>query len=150
VRPQRELVAPLTVLLVEDNPADVRLLCETLKDGHVYVDFEVARDGIEALQILEATRADNLPDLILLDLNLPRKNGFEVLEEIKRNELLRHIPIVILTTSDAAKDRIRCTEFEAAAFITKPVELGEFIDTVRTVDDFWLAVVPRPAGKDND
>jgi two-component system, chemotaxis family, response regulator Rcp1 len=150
MRPQRAPVTPLKVLVVEDNPADIRLLSETLKEGHIFIDFEVARDGIDALLALEGTDPDNLPNLILLDLNLPGKNGFEVLKEIKKIEGLRHIPIVILTTSDTAKDKIRCFESDAAAFITKPVALDEFIETITDVDDFWLTVVRRPNGTDND
>ncbi len=136
---------PLRVLLVEDNPADARLVQETLKEGRLLVELTVARDGFEALQILGNTKPAELPDLVLLDLNLPRKSGFEVLEEIKANELLRSIPIVIMTTSDADKDVVRSYNLHANAFITKPVALEEFIDTIRKTEEFWLTIVRYPS-----
>jgi len=135
---------PLRVLLVEDNPADARLVQETFKESHLLVKLTVARDGFEALQILAEMKPPALPDLMLLDLNLPRKSGFEVLEEIKTSETLRSIPIVIMTTSDADKDIVRSYNLHANAFITKPVALEDFIDTIRRIEDFWLTVVRYP------
>jgi two-component system, chemotaxis family, response regulator Rcp1 len=144
VSAQASSVKPLRVLLVEDNPADARLVLETFKEGHFLVDLKVVRDGIQALHILREASPQDLPDLMLLDLNLPRKNGFEVLAEIKNMETLRSIPIIIMTTSDAPKDIVRSYELHANAFITKPVALEEFIETIRKVEEFWLTVVRYP------
>lgn len=135
----------MRVLLVEDNPADIRLVQETFKEGRLRVELIVARDGFEALQILADARTADLPDLMLLDLNLPRKSGFDVLEEIKANETLRRIPVVIMTSSDADKDILHSYHLHANAFITKPVALEDFIATIRTTGEFWLTVVRHPS-----
>lgn len=133
---------PIEILLVEDNPADVRLTVEALKDAKVRNQLHVAHDGAEALALLRdlAPRKVPRPDLILLDLNLPRKDGREVLAEIKRDEALRPIPVVVLTTSQADQDIRRCYDLGANAFITKPVDIDQFFDVVRTVEQFWLEV----------
>src|SRR6266511_1360899 len=111
--------APIAILLVEDNPADVRLTVEALKDAKVRNNLQIARDGVEAIDLLR--RPGPVPDLILLDLNLPRKDGREVLHEIKQDPVLKHIPVVILTTSQAEQDILRSYHLGANAVITKPV-----------------------------
>jgi two-component system, chemotaxis family, response regulator Rcp1 len=140
---------PVEILLVEDNPGDVRLTREALKEGKVRNNLHVATDGVDALAFLRregkfegATR----PDLILLDLNLPRKDGREVLEEIKREPELRAIPVVILTSSQAEQDIVRAYDLHANCFITKPVDLDQFITVVRSIEEFWFAIVKLPPG----
>ena len=132
--------APIEILLVEDNPADVRLTVEALKEARVRNRLRVARDGVEAMAMLRSDSAPR-PDLILLDLNLPRKDGREVLQEIKQDEALRHIPVVILTTSQAEQDILQCYRLRANAFVTKPVEIDQFFQVVRSMEQFWLEVV---------
>lgn len=138
---------PVEILLVEDNPGDVRLTREALKDGKVHNNLNVVTDGVEALaylrrqgQYAEAAR----PDLILLDLNLPKKDGRAVLAEIKADEHLRRIPVVILTTSQAEEDILKTYNLHANCFVTKPVDLEQFIKVVRSIEDFWLTVVRLP------
>jgi CheY-like chemotaxis protein len=130
----------IEILLIEDNPADVRLTVEALKDARVPNRLHVARDGVEAMRMLKGDAVPR-PDLILLDLNLPRKNGREVLAEIKQDEALRHIPVVILTTSQAEQDVLQSYRLGASAFITKPVEIDRFFQVVRSLEQFWLDVV---------
>lgn len=135
------------VLLVEDNPADVRLTQEALKDGRVLVNLTVASDGVEAIDILKragphTTKAR--PDLILLDLNLPRKNGREVLEEIKADDDLKRIPVIVMTTSKAEQDIYKAYNLNANCYVTKPVDLDEFLNVVRSIEDFWLTIVTLP------
>jgi CheY-like chemotaxis protein len=139
---------PIEILLVEDNPADVRLTQEALKEGKVRNILHVARDGIEAIEFLRrvgkhvnATR----PDLILLDLNLPRKDGREVLADIKADPELKSIPVVVLTTSSAEADIFKIYKLHANCYITKPVDLDQFVKVVKSIDDFWLTVVRLPS-----
>jgi CheY-like chemotaxis protein len=133
--------APIEILLVEDNAADVRLTQEALKDARVANRLHVARDGVEALAMLrDRTGTTPRPDLILLDLNLPRKDGREVLAEIKADDALRHIPVVVLTTSQAEQDVAQSYRLRANAFITKPVDIDQFFEAVRSLEQFWLAV----------
>lgn len=139
---------PIEILLVEDNPGDVRLTIEALKEGKVSNRLSVARDGVEALAFLrrEGPHANAArPDLILLDLNLPKKDGREVLAEIKEDSRLRRIPVVVLTTSKAEEDILRTYDLHANCYITKPVDLEQFISVVRSIDDFWLSVVRLPS-----
>jgi CheY-like chemotaxis protein len=132
---------PIEILLVEDNPADVRLTIEALKEARVRNRLHVARDGVEALRMLkEPSAATPRPDLILLDLNLPRKDGREVLTAIKQDDALRHIPVVVLSTSQAEQDVLHSYRLGANAFITKPVEIDQFFEVVRSLEQFWLAV----------
>ena len=132
---------PIDILLVEDNAADVRLTMEALKEARVPNRLHVARDGVEALRMLQDdTGATPRPDLILLDLNLPRKDGREVLQAIKHDEALHHIPVVILTTSQAEQDVAQSYRLRANAFITKPVDVDQFFQTMRTLEQFWLGV----------
>jgi chemotaxis family two-component system response regulator Rcp1 len=142
-----EREGPIDILLVEDNPADVRLTLEALASP-VRNRLHVVKDGVEAMAFLrrEGSYAEAVrPDLILLDLNLPGKDGREVLAEVKRDRELQRIPIVILTTSDAALDVLRSYELHANCFITKPTSLDQFIDVVRSTVRFWSSVVSLPA-----
>jgi CheY-like chemotaxis protein len=138
---------PVEVLLVEDNPGDVRLTREALKEGKIRNNLHVARDGVEALAFLrrqgEHAGAPR-PDLILLDLNLPRKDGREVLTEIKEDASLRQIPVVVLTSSQAEEDIVRAYDLHANCYISKPVDLDQFINVVRSIEDFWFTVVKLP------
>jgi chemotaxis family two-component system response regulator Rcp1 len=137
------------VLLVEDSPGDVRLTREAFKDAKVHVNLHVAYDGAEAMFFLqrEGKHADApRPDLILLDLNLPKKSGREVLEEIKADPILMSIPIVILTTSASEEDILRSYLLHANCFITKPVDLDGFLKIVKSIDNFWLSIVKLPHG----
>jgi two-component system, chemotaxis family, response regulator Rcp1 len=137
----------IEVLLVEDSPGDVRLTREALKDAKVHISLHVATDGIEAMAYLERTGTHvdaPRPDLILLDLNLPRKDGREVLKEIKESPSLRSIPVVILTTSSSDADVLQSYYLHANCYISKPVDLDGFLKVVRSIDDFWLSVVKLP------
>jgi chemotaxis family two-component system response regulator Rcp1 len=138
---------PVDILLVEDNPGDVRLTIEALKEGRVNNRLQVAHDGVEALQILrqEGQYAGAAhPELILLDLNLPKKDGREVLAEIKADPKLRRIPVVVLTTSEADEDVLKSYDLHANCYITKPVDLNRFIAVVKSIEDFWLTIVKLP------
>ncbi len=140
---------PIEILMVEDNPGDVRLTVEALKEGKVRNNLHSVADGEEALKFLrreapfeEAAR----PDLILLDLNLPKKTGREVLTEIKADPYLRRIPVVILTVSKAEQDIVESYNLHANCYITKPVNLEQFLEVVKSIEDFWLTVVTLPPG----
>lgn len=137
---------PITVLLVEDDPGDVLLIREAFEDHKLNNTLLVASDGVEALEILRSPEAGR-PDLVLLDLNLPRKDGREVLKEIKADDALRSIPVVVLTTSDAEEDILRSYDLHANAYVTKPVDFESFIDVVRQIDDFFVSVVKLPGRK---
>jgi CheY-like chemotaxis protein len=138
---------PIEILLVEDNEGDVRLTKEALKEGKVKNNLQVAYDGVEALEYLkrEGEHQDRVkPDLILLDLNLPRMDGRELLEKIKEDKDLRRIPVVILTTSKAEEDIVRTYDLHANCYITKPVDLEKFIVVVKSIEDFWMTIVKLP------
>ena len=138
---------PIEVLLVEDNPGDVRLTQEAFKEGKIRNGLRVVMDGVEAMAFLrrEGEYADApRPDIILLDLNLPKKDGREVLAEIKADDELKSIPVIILTTSDAEEDIIRTYNHHANCYITKPIDLEQLINVVRSIEDFWLTVVKLP------
>lgn len=137
----------LNVLLVEDNPGDARLAVEALREGGAKVQLHLAQDGVEAMAFLkrEAPHGEApRPDLLLLDLNLPRKDGREVLAEVKNDPSLRRIPVVVLTTSQAEQDVMSCYELHANCFITKPVDLDQFINVVKTIEGFWCQTVKLP------
>ena len=142
---------PIEILLVEDNPGDVRLTKEALKEGKVYSNLHWAKDGVEALEFLNNRgkfATSPRPDIILLDLNLPKKDGREVLQDIKNDERLKRIPVVILTTSKAEEDVLKSYNLHANCYVTKPVDLEQFIVVVKSIDMFWLTVVTLPNGKD--
>ena len=135
---------PIQVLLVEDNIGDVRLTQEALRDAKVRNNLHVVSDGVEAMAFLrrEGRYAGvPRPDLVLLDLNLPKKGGLEVLEEIKTDPHLQHIPVVILTTSQAEQDIVQSYRRRANAYVTKPVDLEQFLKVVGSIEQFWLEIV---------
>ena len=139
---------PIEILLVEDNPGDVRLTVEAMREYKLRNNLHVVQDGIEALAFLrrEGVYAEKpRPDLILLDLNLPRKDGREVLAEIKTSEDLKRIPVIILTTSSAETDIVKSYCLHANCFITKPVDMDQFIQVVRSIESFWLEIVKLPS-----
>jgi two-component system, chemotaxis family, response regulator Rcp1 len=143
----------IEVLLVEDNPGDVRLITEALKDAKIHAHITAAHDGVEALRLLRregeySTAA--LPDLILLDLNLPRMNGHEVLATIKQDENLHRIPVVIVTSSKAEQDIAASYDLHANCFITKPVDLDQFFNVVEAIRDFWFVIVKLPSTQTAD
>src|ERR1700688_694672 len=138
---------PIEILLVEDSPGDIRLTREAFKDAKVYINLHVAMDGAEAMAFLKREGAHAnapRPDLILLDLNLPKKDGREVLAEIKESPTLRSIPVVILTTSASEADILLSYLLHANCYITKPVDLNGFLNVVKSIDNFWLSVVKLP------
>lgn len=142
-----ETVYPIDILLVEDNPGDVRLTIEALKDAKMINRLHIVENGVDALDFLyqrgtyqQAPR----PDLILLDLNLPKKNGREVLAEIKGDESLKTIPVVILTTSKAEEDILKAYNLHANCYISKPVDFLQFTTVVKTIETFWLTIVMLP------
>lgn len=136
----------LRILLVEDSPSDVRLVREALKDTPVPVQLSVARDGVEATEYLNRSEAGDsaLPDLILLDLNLPRKNGREVLAEVKSSPTLRQIPVLVMTSSRADEDVAEAYALNANCFITKPGDLDEYQSVVKAIEDFWFVTATLP------
>ena len=137
----------IEILLVEDNPGDVRLTEEALKEGKIVNRLSVVGDGVEALAFLrrEAKYANaSRPALILLDLNLPKKDGREVLAEIKADDDLKRIPVVILTISKAEEDILRTYNLHCNCYVTKPVDLSQFLTVVKAVEDFWLTIVKLP------
>jgi len=139
--------SPIEILLVEDNPGDERLTREALKEGKVYHKLHWAKDGVEAMDFLYRRgkwRDAPRPDIILLDLNLPKKDGREVLQDIKNDDTLKRIPVVVLTTSKAEEDVLRTYNLHANCYVTKPVDLEKFIVVVRSIDVFWLTVVTLP------
>jgi CheY-like chemotaxis protein len=139
---------PIEILLVEDNSGDARLAREALRDAKVRNNLTWISDGTEALAFLRREGkygTASRPDLILLDLNLPRKDGREVLTEIKGDDKLKRIPVVILTTSQAEEDVLRAYHLNANCYITKPVDLDQFMKVVKTIEDFWLTIVKLPS-----
>ncbi|MDD1764295.1 MAG: response regulator [Methanobacteriaceae archaeon] len=147
MRTENPLGKMVEILLIEDNPGDIRLVKEVFKDAKLNNNLQVALDGEEALKILRQEGEffnSPRPDLILLDLNLPKKNGREVLREIKEDESLKCIPVVILTTSSAEEDLIETYKRDANCYITKPVDLDEFIKVVKSIQNFWLEIVKLP------
>lgn len=140
---------PIEILLVEDSEPDVRLTMEAFKEAKIKNNLSVANDGVEAIAFLrkEGKYANVArPDLILLDLNLPRKDGRQVLQEIKNDANLKQIPVVILTTSRAEEDILKAYNLHANCYITKPVDFDRFMDIVKSIEGFWLTVVKLPSG----
>jgi len=139
---------PIEILLAEDSPGDARLAIEALRDSVVYNNLHVVEDGVEAMEFLRNEGEHGSaprPDLILLDLNLPRKDGREVLEEIKSDGSLKLIPVVVLTTSESEEDITRAYDLNANCYITKPVNLKQFIRVMNSIEDFWLTIVKLPS-----
>jgi chemotaxis family two-component system response regulator Rcp1 len=142
------ITSPIEILLVEDNPGDVRLIEETFKEGRLLNNLHVVENGVEAIDFLkhEGKYADApRPELILLDLSLPRKGGLEVLAEIKSDGDLRRIPVVVLTTSKAEEDIIKSYDLNANSYVTKPVDLYQFIKILKSIGDFWLTAAKLPS-----
>src|SRR5215208_5759593 len=138
---------PIEILLVEDNPGDARLAAEALKENKVRNNLHHVLDGVEAMRFLRREAPHSgvpVPDLILLDLNLPRKDGREVLEEIKEHPELRLVPVVILTTSAAERDLVKTYDLHANAYVIKPLDLDQFIEVVQAIENFWFMVVKLP------
>ena len=148
--PNQKFPRPVEILLVEDSPADIALTQEALLDSKLHNNLHVVTDGEEAMAFLHQSgkySSAPKPDLILLDLNLPKKNGREVLSEIKEDESLRLIPVVIMTVSKDEKDILESYRLHANCYIKKPVKFGEFIEIVKSIEDFWFSIVtlpPRP------
>lgn len=142
---------PVNILLIEDNPGDVRLAQEAFKEGNINVNLNVAMDGMEAINYLRKQGAFTdavTPDLVLLDLNLPKKDGREVLSDIKADPKLRSIPVVILTTSNAEQDILNSYNLHVNCYINKPVDFDRFFDIIQKIEDFWLqtAILPSMVG----
>jgi len=139
---------PIEVLLVEDNPGDIVLTKEAFKESKILVNLNMVDDGIEALAYLKKEgkyKDESQPDLILLDLNLPRMNGFEVLAKIKKSQSLRNITVVVLTCSEATEDIVRIYALRASCFITKPVNLDQFTKVIKGISEFWFNIVRLPS-----
>lgn len=142
-------VRPIDILLVEDNAGDARLAQEALKESKVRNSLYVVEDGVEAMSFLKKEGKYSTvprPDLILLDLNLPRKDGRQVLSEIKTDDNLKRIPVVVLTVSRAEEDILKTYDYHANCYITKPIDLTQFIEVVQSIEDFWLTIVKLPNG----
>ena len=141
---------PVEILLVEDNEGDVGLVEEVFEDAKIRNTLHVAEDGEEAMLFLNKEKPfanAPTPDIILLDLNLPQKDGREVLEEIKTDDKLKRIPVVVLTTSKAEEDIVKSYDLHANSYITKPVDFDQFIKVIKSIEDFWLEVVRLPSSK---
>jgi two-component system, chemotaxis family, response regulator Rcp1 len=144
-------IEPIEILIVEDNMGDARLTQEALKENRVRNNLYHVKDGVEAMQFLRRQAEHSTvppPDLILLDLNLPRKDGREVLKEIKEDPELRRIPVVVLTTSEAEQDLLKSYDLHANAYVTKPIDLDRFIEIVEAIEEFWFTIVKLPQVKE--
>ncbi|PPD57555.1 response regulator [Dehalogenimonas etheniformans] len=142
-----DVLKPVDILLVEDNPGDARLTREALKDSKIRNNLWVVEDGVEAMDFVRRTGKHTeapRPDLILLDLNLPRKSGREVLAEIKADEDLKSIPVVVLTISKADEDICRAYKLHANCYVTKPLDFNQFLTITKSIEDFWLTIVRLP------
>ena len=150
MEPNESSLHPIEILLVEDNPGDSRLAKEALKESKLKNNLYVAEDGVEAMNFLYKTGKYSKmprPDLVILDLNLPKKDGREVLAEIKNDDNLKRIPVVILTISKAEEDIFKTYNLHANCYVTKPLDLDQFMKVVRSIEDFWLTIVKLPNGK---
>ena len=140
-------MVPIEVLIIDDNPADIRLVKEAIKDGRLIINLTSAEDGMEAMAYLRKEAkytSTTTPDLILLDLNMPIKNGFEVLDEIKQDPELKRIPVIIMTISKSEEDVLKSYNLNANAYIVKPVELNQFTEAIRSLENFWFTIVKLP------
>jgi CheY-like chemotaxis protein len=138
---------PVNILLIEDNPGDVRLTQEAFKEGNMSINLDVTMDGVEAIKYLKKENPFEqvvTPDLILLDLNLPKRDGREVLQEIKTDESLKRIPVVVLTTSNAEQDILKSYNLHVNCYINKPVDFDKFFDIIQKIEDFWLTTAILP------
>ncbi|MEL7020227.1 MAG: response regulator [Bacteroidota bacterium] len=138
---------PINILLIEDNPGDVRLTQEAFKEGRIPINLDVTMDGVEAIKYLhkqEKYANASTPDLILLDLNLPKRDGREVLQDIKADDFLKRIPVVILTTSNAEQDILKSYNLHVNCYINKPVDFDRFFDIIQKIEDFWLTTAILP------
>jgi CheY-like chemotaxis protein len=142
-------IAPVKILLVEDNPHDVEITVRALKKGQVKNELVIARDGQEALDVLFGANTGEkfLPGLVLLDLNLPKVNGLEVLKELKADPELRRVPVIILTASTHEQDVVRSYELGVNTFITKPVKFEDFIRVVTMIEQYWIVIATLPTGR---
>jgi two-component system response regulator len=143
-------MSPIQILLVEDNLGDIRLTEEALKDAKVHTLLSVARDGVEAMAFLRKTGKFTdapTPDIILLDLNLPKMNGLEVLKEVKTDQALLQIPIVVITSSKAEEDVAKSYHLHANCYITKPIDFNQFMVVVQSIENFWFTIVRLPSRK---
>lgn len=144
----RHATHPIEILLVEDNPGDIRLTQEVLREGQICNHLHIVEDGEKAIAFLNHTAPyahAPEPNLILLDLNLPRRNGLDVLRMVKSNDALKHIPVIIFTTSQAEDDIMGAYSLYANCYITKPIDLEQFIQSVKSIEDFWLSMVKLPS-----
>ncbi len=149
--PRNEKLGPIEILLVDDNPGDIRLTQEALKESKVLNNIHIVEDGMEALEFLRKEgKFKNVitPDIVLLDLNLPKRNGREVLADIKADDFLKKIPVVILTMSRAEEDILKSYALHANCYITKPVDMDQFIKIVRSIENFWFSIVRLPPNID--
>jgi two-component system, chemotaxis family, response regulator Rcp1 len=138
---------PIQILLIEDNPGDIRLTQEAFKESSLSITLNVATDGVEGINYLKKIPPYQdavMPDLILLDLNLPKRDGREVLQEVKTDEILKKIPIIILTTSTADQDILKCYNFFVNSYINKPVDFDKFFEIIQRIEDFWLKTAVLP------
>lgn len=138
---------PVNILLIEDNPGDVRLTQEAFKEGRLSINLDVVMDGVEAIKFLKKETPYEeaiTPDLILLDLNLPKRDGREVLQEIKTDDVLKRIPVVVLTTSNAEQDILKSYNLHVNCYINKPVDFDKFFDVIQKIEDFWLSIAILP------
>ena len=133
------LESPVQIMLVEDNPGDIRLIVETLSEGKIPYKITVAKDGEEALNMLAAGGYN--PEIILLDLKLPRKSGLEVLAGVRKNPKTKNTPVIVLSSSDSENDIAKAYELQANCYVTKPIDLDKFIVTINAINDFWLTIV---------
>ena len=141
-------IKPVEILLVEDNPADIRLTKEALKESKIYNNLHIVMDGIEAMKFLknqEKYKNEPKPDLIILDLNLPKKSGKEVLEDIKKIDNLKRIPVVVLSMSSAEEDILDSYDLHANCYISKPLDLKQFEKVVKSIEQFWFSIVKLPS-----
>lgn len=143
----KQKIRPVEILLIEDNPGDIRLTVEAFKESKIPNILNITEDGIEAIKYLKKKgkfKDKPFPDIIILDLNLPKKDGREVLAEIKEDKIIKHIPVVVFTTSQAEADIFKCYELHANCYISKPLNMIQFVKIVKSVENFWFSIVKLP------
>jgi two-component system, chemotaxis family, response regulator Rcp1 len=139
----------INILIVEDNPGDIRLITEVLKDNKIFCSVNTVNDGVDAMDYLNARGNFKMavrPDIIILDLNLPKKDGREVLAEIKSDERLKYIPVVVMTISQSEEDIFKSYNLHANCYVTKPIDLNQFIKVINFIVEFWFSIVKLPSG----